>query len=83
MDNIRTILVDLPVDVKGYTICVDDFYTIIINSKLSNTQRQKSYQHEMDHIQQNDFESKNSAGLIEVYSHKKGGFHYGRKQNVL
>jgi len=70
MDNIRTILVDLPVEVKGYTICYDGFYTIIINSRLNNEQRHKSYQHELDHIQQKDFEKKCSADLIEFYSHK-------------
>lgn len=70
MDNVRVRMVDLPLEIKAYTIFFDDFYTIIINEKLSYEQRRRSYLHELEHITNCDFESMLPTGFIEVKTHK-------------
>lgn len=69
MDNIRTILVDLPNTIGGYTVKQDDYYTIVLNQNLSHDKNLITYAHEISHIENNDFESNCSAGLIEIYAH--------------
>lgn len=70
MDNIRTILADLPNTIGGYTIKQDDYYTIVLNQNLSHDKNLITYAHEISHIKNNDFESNCSAGLIEIFAHK-------------
>lgn len=70
MDNVRTIMADLPNTIGGYTIRQDDFYTIILNQNLSHDKNMITYAHEISHIKNNDFESNCSAGLIEIFAHK-------------
>lgn len=72
MENVRTVYIDMPATIKGYTIAKDDFYTIVLNSNLSNEQNKLTYMHEMYHITNGDFQSKNSVGLIEIFAHKGG-----------
>lgn len=72
MDNIRTILCDMPVTVRGYTIATPDgFFTIVLNSSLSHAQNVKTYEHELGHIMRGDFDSKSPVGLIEAFSHAR------------
>lgn len=70
MDNIRTILVDLPNTIGGYTVKQDDYYTIVLNQNLSHDKNLITYAHEISHIENKDFDSNCSAGLIEIYAHK-------------
>lgn len=73
MDNVRTILADLPNTIGGYTILdTDGFYTIVLNQNLTRERNLISYAHEIDHIRRKDYESKQSVGLIEFYAHMKG-----------
>lgn len=72
LENIKTVLYDLPQGIKGYTLHKDGFYTIVLNSKLSHEQNKKTYLHEMFHIENGDFDNTNSVGLIELYAHKEG-----------
>lgn len=67
----RVIFADMPAVVKAYTICSDGFYTIVLNSTLSREQNLISYQHEIMHIKNGDFDKKCSADLIELYSHRR------------
>ncbi len=56
MDYIRVILKDMPVTVRAFTL--DDgfgFYTIFINSRLSNQMQIEAYDHELSHIASGDF----------------------------
>ena len=71
MDNIRTIFVDLPNTIGGYTISKDDFYTIVLNQNLCYERNESTYLHELDHIKNGDFDKCCSADLIELYAHKK------------
>ena len=50
-DPVPTILKDLPETIHGFTVLGSDYEPIIIlNSRMSHEQQQKTYRHEMDHI---------------------------------
>lgn len=70
MENIRFLLTDLPLSVKAYTICKDDFYTVVINARLSRDQQQESCQHELNHIKNEDFSKQCKVGVLEMFAHK-------------
>lgn len=64
-------MMDLPGKTKALTIPnADGTYTIIINSRLSFEQQQKSFLHELNHIYQNDF-GVNEIDLIEQIAHNR------------
>ena len=70
MDNINVIYMNLPCKIKGYTAyhSADDYYTIVLNSRLSTSQNLITYEHEMRHIKNGDFFSHAGVNLIENYS---------------
>lgn len=71
MDSINVLYADMPPRIKAYTVkCSDLSYTIVLNSKLSKEQNERSYWHELSHIQNGDYDLKCDAGLIEFFSHK-------------
>lgn len=71
MENIRTVSQDLPTTIDGFTVASnDDWYTIFINDKLSPEQKQKAYEHELEHILCGDF-SKETVSNIEYEAHRK------------
>lgn len=49
--------IELPYEVKGAVTpnADDDGYSIYINSRLSDDQKRKAYEHEVDHIKNEDF----------------------------
>ena len=50
-EEIRTILQDLPVSVKGFCFHDDDGTPVVVlNSRLSAERRMEAYRHELDHI---------------------------------
>lgn len=54
-DHVPVILLDLPTTVRGFVTLGSDFFPIIIiNSRLSREQQQKTYKHEMNHIRRGD-----------------------------
>lgn len=67
--EIRTVLADLPEEVGGYTVQdADDFYTIILNSRMNRDKNVLTYRHELRHIIGNDFKE-NDANEIEKEAH--------------
>jgi hypothetical protein len=65
---------DLPTSIKGMTIrsfdSEGDFYTIVLNSRLSKEQQQSAYEHEMEHINNDDFYLRDcSVDQIEALRH--------------
>ena len=68
-NDIRVILRDMPMSVKGFTVLKDGYFTIVINANLSREAQERTYRHEMSHIQSGDFE-KECADMIELQSHK-------------
>lgn len=70
--NYRVKMCDLPVSIKAFTITNSDgSYTIFINCKMSYEQQHKSFQHELRHINNYDFE-RYDVNEIEYHSHKEG-----------
>lgn len=70
MDNIYVVYADMPVSVRSYVVVnADESYTIVINSRLSYEQNLVSYNHELDHILNGDYEKGCSADLIEISAH--------------
>lgn len=74
MDYIRVVLQDLPVTIRAFTVYYFDedgmvYYTIFINSRLSETMQCAAYDHEIQHINNNDFDSMLPADKLEVMRH--------------
>lgn len=70
MDDVRTIFIDMPNTVKGYTISdTEGYFTIVLNKNLNFEQNVMSYLHELKHIKNGDFERICSANLIEAHAH--------------
>ena len=57
METIQVFVIDMPYFVDGITVknC-DDSYTILINAKLSAQGQCGAYDHEMEHINNHDFD---------------------------
>lgn len=71
ISNYKTIYLNLPTKIKGfcaYNAC-EDFYTIILNARLSYAQNIKTFFHELEHIKNNDFYSELTAEKIEALAH--------------
>lgn len=72
MENIRTISKDLPYTIEAFTVASnDDWYTIVVNDKLSIERKQKAYKHELEHIYSGDFSKKISVNNIENAAHRQ------------
>lgn len=67
--NIR--LMDLPPRVKGLVKEKGDYYTIVLNSRLTWEQNRKTFMHDYGHLEDDDYE-KSDADAVESVSHKKG-----------
>ena len=67
----RTILVDLPYDCRGFI--VESVETgeqcCVLNARLSHEENIKTYQHECDHAQHDDFRRCESINKIEYARH--------------
>lgn len=70
-DSIRIVFSSLPCTIKAYTIRKDDYYTIVLNSNLSHEQNKISYIHELEHIENGDFDNILPVGMIEINAHNK------------
>ena len=71
MDDIKVIYLDMPTTIRSYVISRNDFFTIVLNSKLSCEQNAVSYEHELNHIKNGDYEKKCSVNMIEFMAHKQ------------
>jgi hypothetical protein len=70
MDNINVVYLDMPTNVKSYVINKNDYFTVILNSRLSQEQNEISYIHELEHIKNGDYAKKCRADLIEIMAHE-------------
>ena len=70
-DKCTTIFQNLPYKIKGFAVynSNDDYYTIVLNSRLSHDQNLKTYIHELKHINNNDFYSELTATKLETLTH--------------
>lgn len=73
MEYIRIHLIDLPPRIHGLTVYKfddgDAFYTIFLNSRLNDEMLRKTYDHEIEHINAEDFESMYPADQLEAIRH--------------
>jgi Zn-dependent peptidase ImmA (M78 family) len=60
MNDVHVILMDLPVRIHGF-VCLGSDYNpcIVINSRLTFEQQQKTFRHEMDHILSGQMDDEN------------------------
>ena len=71
MENVFVKLIELPYSIRSYVVSnKDQTYTIVLNSRLSYEQNLASYQHEIDHINNGDYEKKFTADFIEINAHR-------------
>ena len=68
-DNVRVTLAELPPMIHAFTAVRDDFYTIVLNAKLSYEMQVEAYWHEIGHIQRGDYDKQCSAEMIEGFAH--------------
>ena len=74
MEYRRVLLYDLPEASKCFTVYYFDddgmaYYTMFINAKLNVESQCSVYDHEMQHINNNDFNSMYSADNLEMLRH--------------
>ena len=70
MDYIGVFLVDMPTGIRALTVKnSDDSYTILINAGLSAEAQCAAYDHEMEHINNHDFDHMYDADLLEHIRH--------------
>lgn len=70
LEDIFVKLIELPYTIRSYVVMNKDHsYTIVLNSRLSHEQNLISYQHEIEHIKNGDYEKKCSVDMIELFAH--------------
>jgi len=71
MDYISLFFVDLPPKANGLTVKNDDGgYTILINAKLSIEGQRAAYDHEIQHINNQDFDEMYDVNILEHVRHQ-------------
>ena len=71
VENYITIFENLPYKVSGFIMydSADDYYTIVLNSRLSYEENKKTFEHELKHIKNNDFLKCHNVELLEASMH--------------
>ena len=71
MDNYIVIYDNLPYKIRGFTLyhAGDDFYTIILNSRMSYSCNKKTLLHELKHILKGDFIKYKNVQQLEYQAH--------------
>lgn len=71
IENYSTIYSNLPYKIKGFVVynSVEDYHTIVLNSRHSHAQNVQTFWHELTHIKNNDFNSPHSVDFIEKLVH--------------
>lgn len=71
MDNYNVIFESLPSKVKGFIMydSVDDYYTVVLNINLDYFSNKKTFEHEIQHIINDDFHSCRNVNFLESILH--------------
>ena len=65
--EVRVRYLEMPVGIKGFTIREDvDTYDMYLNPEYCYEQQMETYEHEMEHIRNGDFESDMDVEEIEL-----------------
>ena len=71
MQNINTVLLNLPGTISAYTMSnVDMSYTIVLNARLTRERLMEAYLHEIHHIKNGDYDKNYTVDSIEYEAHK-------------
>jgi len=68
-DDIRVIYVNMPIGYRAFTMPKDGFYTVYLNSRYCEEQNRLSFNHELKHIRNGDYDKKCSVDILEIYTH--------------
>jgi hypothetical protein len=72
VERVKVILTDLPHSVNAFTVYYFDdeaYYTMFINSRISQEAQFEAYKHEIAHIDNGDFSKMIHASELEKYAH--------------
>lgn len=72
-DYINVVLEDLPCSIRGFVLRQDDYYTIVLNSRMSHDMQFKSYLHELEHIVERDFRYSNVDEIENIAHNRNSG----------
>ena len=74
IDNFIVIYDNLPYKIRGFTLyhACDDYYTIILNSRMSYDCNKKTFLHELKHILKDGFIKYKNVQEIELQAHIGG-----------
>lgn len=70
-ENTRVYIISMPKTISSFVVRKDDYYTICISDALTPEGRIIAYNHEVDHINNGDFDSNDPTGLIEIRAHRR------------
>jgi hypothetical protein len=63
---------NLPCAIGAFTVERDNYYTVVVNARSSYDQQQKSIAHELEHIENGDFDyivREGNVDLLELERH--------------
>ena len=70
MEYIGVYLVDLPTAIRGFTVRNnDDSFSIFINAGMSDVMQRDTYDHEIEHINNHDFDHIYDINYLENLRH--------------
>ncbi len=70
MKDYRVVYIDMDTSIKGYVLrTADGFNTIVLNPRHAACQCEKTFLHEMEHIESDDFDCCGTADEIEAKRH--------------
>ena len=70
MSDINILYANMPPSIRSYVVSNSDMsYTIVLNSRLTREQNIISYQHELNHINNKDYDKKCDVDVIEINAH--------------
>lgn len=70
MEYIGVYLVDLPTAIRGFTVRNnDDSFSIFINAGMSDVMQRDTYDHEIEHINNHDFDHIYDINYLESLRH--------------
>ena len=68
--DVNCVLADMPVSVRGYTTYNKDCtYTIVLNARHTREQNLLSYAHELEHINNGDYDNNCDVDALELAVH--------------
>ena len=69
-DNVKIYYADLPCSIRGFVKCFpDNFFGIVLNSRLSYEQNKRTLEHELEHIKEGHLYTDCNVDTVENLLH--------------